>query len=97
MRANSQDMGANALAASLTFAVAVALFTLGGWWLDEQLGTRAVFLILGFLLGATGGMLHLLARLAPGMLPFGKRAPPDGSTPKAKKPNDPPDPAGPEA
>ena len=56
----------------MTFAVAVGLFTLGGWWVDQRLGTRAVFLILGFLLGAAGGMLHLLSRVAPDLLPFGK-------------------------
>lgn len=75
MRANRQDLGGNALAASMTFALAVALFTLGGWWLDQKLGTRVVFLVLGFLLGAAGGMLHLLGRLGV-PLPFGRRPPP---------------------
>ena len=76
----SSDYGANALSAALTFAIAVALFTLGGVWLDGKCGTAPLFLVIGFLLGATGGMFHLIARLAPNALPFGrnrksKRAP----------------------
>jgi F0F1-type ATP synthase assembly protein I len=67
------DYGSNALAASLTFAVAVALFTLLGWWLDSNIGTTPIFLVLGFLVGAAGGMLHLLARLAPSALPWNRR------------------------
>lgn len=59
------DLGAQAWAASFTFAVAVALFTLAGVWLDAQLGTGFVFLIVGFLLGTVGGLLHLISRLAP--------------------------------
>jgi F0F1-type ATP synthase assembly protein I len=59
------DLGAQAWAASFTFAVAVALFTLAGVWLDAQFGTRFVFLIVGFLLGTVGGFLHLISRLAP--------------------------------
>lgn len=99
MRVPRQDLGANALAASLTFALAVALFTLGGWWLDEKLGTRVVFVIVGFLVGAAGGMLHLITRLAPGMLPFGRRRSDGGAARNAPatKPPASKDPAGPEA
>lgn len=73
------DYGSNALAAALTFAVAVGLFTLLGGWADGKLGTAPLFLVLGFLLGAAGGLLHLLSRLAPDALPFlrRRRRPPD--------------------
>lgn len=94
MRANRQDLGGNALAAAMTFALAVALFTLGGWWLDRKLGTRAVFLVLGFLVGAAGGMLHLLGRLGV-PLPFARRPPPPSpptATDDAPRTHDPTEP-----
>jgi F0F1-type ATP synthase assembly protein I len=31
-----------------------------GYWVDQQLGTRMVFLILGVLAGLTGGIWHLI-------------------------------------
>ncbi len=34
-----------------------------GLWIDRKLGTHVVFLIVGVVLGATGGIVHLL-RLA---------------------------------
>lgn len=99
MRANRQDLGGNALAASMTFALAVALFTLGGWWLDQRLGTRAVFLVLGFLVGAAGGMLHLLGRLGV-PLPFARRSPPPRPPTGSDSPREPapraPDPTEPD-
>ncbi len=47
----------------MTIALEMVLPGLGGYWLDKQLGTRAVFLILGF---ACGGLLAALslARIA---------------------------------
>jgi len=36
----------------ITLLVTTLLGALGGHWLDEQLGTQAVFAILGFLAGA---------------------------------------------
>jgi hypothetical protein len=67
---------ARGLAAGLTFAVTVALFALGGLWLDGKLGTKPWFVLLGVLLGLVGGTIHLLTVLAPGTLPFGRRPPP---------------------
>ncbi|MBN2024245.1 MAG: AtpZ/AtpI family protein [Pirellulales bacterium] len=46
-----------------TISAEMALPGLGGYWLDRQLGTSMVFLILGVLLGLAAGMWHLL-RLA---------------------------------
>jgi F0F1-type ATP synthase assembly protein I len=61
----TNDYGSNALAAAMTFAVAVAAFALAGHWVDGKLATTPVFLVVGCLLGCAGGMLHMLRRLAP--------------------------------
>ncbi len=86
MEARAPDYGTHALAAAMTFALAVALFAYGGSWLDDKLGTSPLFLVVGCLLGAAGGMLHMISRLAPGALPFGRRAksPPPPSGPREK-------------
>lgn len=70
-----------ALGASLTFAAVVALFALGGLWLDDRLNTRPVFVLIGILLGLVGGTIHLLRVVAPGSLPFKRRPPSDGTPP----------------
>lgn len=62
-----------ALGAGLTFAASVALFTVGGRWLDGQLGTEPLCILVGVMLGLVGGTIHLLHSLAPGTLPFGKK------------------------
>lgn len=36
---------------------------LAGYWLDQQLGTVALFLLVGFAAGGTFGVLHLLRML----------------------------------
>ena len=46
-----------------TIALEMALPGLGGFWLDQKLGTRFVFVIIGVVLGFGSGMLHLV-RLA---------------------------------
>lgn len=48
--------------AGLGFQFAAAILVLGyaGWWLDEKLSTKPLFLIVGVLAGATGGFLSLL-------------------------------------
>lgn len=33
---------------------------LGGYWIDTRLGTKALFMIVGFVLGITVGILHLV-------------------------------------
>jgi hypothetical protein len=41
----------------LTYGASVALYGLGGWWLDGKLGTSPLFLLIGVGLGAIGGFL----------------------------------------
>lgn len=67
---------ARALGAGLTFAVTVALFALGGHWLDGRAGTSPLFVLVGTLLGILGGTIHLLRVLAPETLPFARKARP---------------------
>ncbi|HLQ36695.1 MAG TPA: AtpZ/AtpI family protein, partial [Planctomycetota bacterium] len=40
-----------AFGAGITFAVTVALFTLGGWWVDGKLGSTPLFVLIGVFLG----------------------------------------------
>jgi F0F1-type ATP synthase assembly protein I len=77
MAFTSNDFGTRALSAALTMALSVGLLAYGGIRADEWLGTSPLFLVLGVLLGATGGLLHLIARLAPEMLPWRRRPPQD--------------------
>jgi F0F1-type ATP synthase assembly protein I len=50
-----------ALVSGLGFAIAVplALFTVGGLWLDDRLGTSPLFMLLGIVLGlaSAGGLI----------------------------------------
>ena len=82
--------------AGLTLAATVGLFTFGGHLLDGALGTTPLFLIVGLLLGAIGGFIHLFSVAAPGALPFGRSrkggaGDPDRSDPgeREKGPGDP--------
>ena len=43
-----------------TVAAEMALPSLGGYWIDQRLGTKAVFLVLGALFGLALGIWHLL-------------------------------------
>jgi F0F1-type ATP synthase assembly protein I len=53
-----QDASSFSLAhVGLTYGAAVALYALGGWWLDGKLGTLPWFTLLGVALGAVGGFL----------------------------------------
>ncbi len=54
------DLG---IQAGLTLALSVVLLTLGGRWLDTQLGTSPLFLIVGALWGAGGGTWWMILRV----------------------------------
>lgn len=45
------------------FAVTILLFMAGGWWLDGQLTTTPLFILLGTLLGAVAGFYKLYRTL----------------------------------
>ena len=60
------------MGAGLTLAASVGLFAYGGLWLDERLGSKPAFLLVGVLCGIVGGILHLIRVLAPELWPFGK-------------------------
>ena len=42
------------------FIAAVLMFTGGGWWLDIQLNTKPVLLLIGLFAGLITGFYHLL-------------------------------------
>jgi hypothetical protein len=50
-----------------------AAFAAAGYWLDVTLGTVPVFVVVGLVLGAFGGFVHLFAVVAPEMLPWNAR------------------------
>ena len=61
----------------MTFVASAVVLGAVGYWVDGLLGTKPFILILGILLGFVGGFIHLLARVAPDLLPFGRdRSPP---------------------
>lgn len=47
----------------LTLAAAIALFAIGGNWLDGRLGTGPLFVLAGTFLGFAGGFYSLYAKL----------------------------------
>jgi len=47
----------------LTMALAIALFAIGGNWVDERLGTGPLFVLLGAFLGFGGGFYRMYAQL----------------------------------
>ena len=51
---------AQASAVGLTFVVAILLGLAGGWWLDRQLGSAPLCLLLGLMLGITAGFRNLI-------------------------------------
>ena len=57
-------------AAGLQFAVALVLFSLGGDWLDDKLGTTPVFLLLGVFGGGAAAFYSMYRKL---MAPYGKK------------------------
>ncbi len=84
------ERGAGVLNAGLAWAVTVGLLAFLGHLLDGWIGTRPLFLVVGGLLGAVGGFMHFLAKVAPEMLPFGRRkrpaSPPPPPDPGSRKP-----------
>ena len=52
----------------MTVAVEMVLPGLAGYWLDQKLGTRLVFMLVGFAGGMALGMWHLvrMTRATPG-------------------------------
>lgn len=79
-REAEQDLGwARWAGAGFEFGAAVALFFLGGRWLDGNLGTTPWLTLAGALLGVAAGMVLLIRTALRGQLP-----PPDhASTPTA--------------
>jgi F0F1-type ATP synthase assembly protein I len=47
----------------LTLAASIALFAIGGNWLDGKLGTSPVFVLVGTFLGFAGGFYSLYEKL----------------------------------
>ena len=50
----------------MQFAASIVLCLLGGWWLDEKVGTSPLFLILGIFLGSGAGFYNLYKTLVDG-------------------------------
>ncbi len=44
----------------LTLAIAVAIGALGGWWLDDYLGTDPWLTVAGLVLGSAAGFYELI-------------------------------------
>jgi len=44
----------------VTIGLEMAIPPAGGYWLDLRVGTSPVFVVLGAILGFTGGMSHLM-------------------------------------
>lgn len=49
----------------MSAALEMVLPAVGGYWLDQKLGSVAVFLILGVILGMTAGLYHLVKMAQP--------------------------------
>ena len=79
MPSSTADKVTHIGSAALTWSVSVALLAWLGSLLDEALASSPWFLLVGALLGAVGGFIHFLARVAPDMLPFGRRRDETGS------------------
>ena len=44
----------------MTISLEMVLPGLAGYWVDQKLGTVALFLLIGFALGCTAAVLHLI-------------------------------------
>jgi F0F1-type ATP synthase assembly protein I len=54
------DTLATFASAGIELGVYVALFTLGGWWLDKRLGSSPAFVLVGAAIGVTVGMYRMI-------------------------------------
>ncbi len=63
----------------MTFVASAVAFGGAGHFLDLQLDSTPAFLLVGLLIGFVGGFVHLLSRIAPDLLPFGKPPSKDSS------------------
>lgn len=79
MNPSSSDRGAGVLGAGTTLVVVVGLFAWGGYLLDNWLSMTPLFVVVGALIGAVGGFIHFLHKVAPELLPFGRKAKADRS------------------
>ena len=62
-----------AIGAGLTLAVSVGLLAYGGLWLDGNLDTKPLFLLIGVAWGVIGGTIHLVRVISPELLPWGRK------------------------
>lgn len=62
----------------LTWALSVLLFLLGGWWIDERLGTTPLMMIVGAFVGAGAGFYSLYRHVIAGSVSGGSEDPSTG-------------------
>ena len=79
MNSSSSDRGAGVVGAGTTLVGVVGLFAWGGYLLDNWLATTPLFVVVGALVGAVGGFIQFLHRVAPELLPFGRKGDNDSS------------------
>jgi F0F1-type ATP synthase assembly protein I len=59
----------------IEFAAAVAGFTMVGWWVDRHWNCRPWGLLIGVVLGLTGGMYNMIRQALGAFKPPGDRGP----------------------
>ncbi len=69
----------------ISIAIEMVLPGLAGYWVDQRLGTKVVFLVFGLVLGVVGGMIHLVRMLSPQHAALDKR-PGDRGAPRPTRP-----------
>jgi len=67
VRKRSRKTASSSLAhLGLTYALAIIVYGLGGWWLDGKLDTEPWFTLLGVMLGAVGGFVWVYREVMSG-------------------------------